>query len=271
MSYTEMEYRYALERGKPIIAFLHKDPGLLLANRTENNESGRDKLQKFRELTERKMVKYWTTPSDLGSTISRSLIKLIKAHPAVGWVRGDNIPSETASQEILKLRKQIDSLQDKIRAISVNAPEGIEKFSQGDDNFVIHYQYEIEKSQDKYDIYGEKSKYKDDIISMTWNEIFSVISPLMIDEVGDADLRKMINNIIRQKHFKRYKDSRSDIEVKVNRHDYETIIIQLRTLGLIQQSSKKKKVSAWEKTFWTLTPYGDSIMTKLRAIKKPNF
>src|SRR3954453_20031505 len=26
ISYTEMEYRYALEKSKPIIAFLHKDP-----------------------------------------------------------------------------------------------------------------------------------------------------------------------------------------------------------------------------------------------------
>ena len=26
ISYTEMEYRYALKRGKPIIAFLHKNP-----------------------------------------------------------------------------------------------------------------------------------------------------------------------------------------------------------------------------------------------------
>ncbi len=29
LSYTEMEYRYALETGKPVIAFLHKDPDAL--------------------------------------------------------------------------------------------------------------------------------------------------------------------------------------------------------------------------------------------------
>src|SRR5215471_10666556 len=28
-SYTEMEYRYALEQGKPVIGFLHKDIGKL--------------------------------------------------------------------------------------------------------------------------------------------------------------------------------------------------------------------------------------------------
>jgi hypothetical protein len=37
ISYTELEYRYALERKKPIIAFLHKDPGHYL--RTGQNKS----------------------------------------------------------------------------------------------------------------------------------------------------------------------------------------------------------------------------------------
>src|SRR5260370_40294475 len=27
LSFTEMEYRYALDKGKPTIAFIHKDPG----------------------------------------------------------------------------------------------------------------------------------------------------------------------------------------------------------------------------------------------------
>src|SRR4030067_399075 len=34
ISYTEMEYRYALEKDRPIIAFLHRNPGELPANRS---------------------------------------------------------------------------------------------------------------------------------------------------------------------------------------------------------------------------------------------
>ena len=33
ISYTEMEYRHALALGKPTIAFLHKDPGIIQANK----------------------------------------------------------------------------------------------------------------------------------------------------------------------------------------------------------------------------------------------
>ena len=35
VGYTEMEYQYALEKGKPIIAFLHKDPDSLAKKKTE--------------------------------------------------------------------------------------------------------------------------------------------------------------------------------------------------------------------------------------------
>ena len=114
MSYTQMEYEYALAQNKPVIAFLHKDPGLLAANRTEKSQEGRDKLEAFRALAQRKMCKFWITPADLGSVVSRSLVKLIKTNPAVGWVKADLLPDKSTTEEILRLRQQIEDLQDQL-------------------------------------------------------------------------------------------------------------------------------------------------------------
>src|SRR6266550_1520088 len=36
LSYTELEYRYALDAEKPVIGFVHKNPGTLPANRCES-------------------------------------------------------------------------------------------------------------------------------------------------------------------------------------------------------------------------------------------
>src|SRR5215213_4894298 len=58
LSYTEMEYRYAVERGKPVIAFLHKSPGDLPANKTEESTEGRQKLSEFRELVQERACRY---------------------------------------------------------------------------------------------------------------------------------------------------------------------------------------------------------------------
>jgi len=85
-SYTEMEYRYALDIGKPVIGFVHKDPGALPVNRCEASEDGKDKLSAFRDLVQRKMCRFWESPADLGSQVSRSLVKLIKTHPGIGSI-----------------------------------------------------------------------------------------------------------------------------------------------------------------------------------------
>lgn len=89
ISYTEKEYRYALSQGKPIIAFLHKEPDELPKKKTEQKEEGQKKLTAFRSLAQKKMCKFWQTPQELGSVVSRSMVKLQKQHPGIGWVRGD--------------------------------------------------------------------------------------------------------------------------------------------------------------------------------------
>jgi hypothetical protein len=48
---------------------------------------------------------------------------------------------------------------------------------------------------------------------------------------------------------------------------FETIKIQFRALGLFEKSVKQRSLKDTD-TFWKLTPYGDTVMRQLRAIKK---
>jgi nucleoside 2-deoxyribosyltransferase len=122
MSYTQMEYEYAVAQGKPVLAFLHKDPSSLPAKYTEKTTEGREKLDEFRTIIQNKMCKYWTTPADLGSVVSRSLIKLIKNNPAVGWVKADLLPDQSTAEEMLKLRKRIEMLEMNLLRHAVQQP-----------------------------------------------------------------------------------------------------------------------------------------------------
>ena len=58
VGYTEMEYRYALEKGKPIMAFLHKNPEQISAKNSEANDEGKAKLAAFRQFVKAKMVRF---------------------------------------------------------------------------------------------------------------------------------------------------------------------------------------------------------------------
>ena len=124
IGYTEMEYRYALDIGKPVIGFLYRDLGALAAARSEATEDGKTSLLAFRDLIQKKVVRFWNSPIDLGSQVSRSLVKLIKNEPAIGWVRADRLPSEDATREILALRKRIEGLEGELQRVRITAPAG---------------------------------------------------------------------------------------------------------------------------------------------------
>lgn len=96
LSYTEMEYDYAVEIGKPVIRLLHKDPfNELKGEFIERTQSGRVKLEAFRQkMMSGSLVKFWSDHADLGIEVIFSLIDLMKRVPAVGWVPG-SIPLET--------------------------------------------------------------------------------------------------------------------------------------------------------------------------------
>lgn len=143
ISYTEMEYRYALSKDKPIIAFVPKNPGSIPANRSEDSAEGKQKLGTFRELVEKKMCKHWSNSSELGSVVSRSLVRLIKDQPAVGWVRANELPDREASLELLRLRKQLDDLNDQLQRARTTAPEGTEDLAQGTEEFEIRYSFDF--------------------------------------------------------------------------------------------------------------------------------
>lgn len=179
LSYTEKEYRYATESGKPVIAFLRKDPGLIPSEYTEQTDSGKRKLEAFRALVKQRMYKPWSTPHELGSVVARSLNQLRRRHPGTGWVRGDQVLKASAAEEILQLRKTIEELKAKLSRARTEAPPGTEHLAKGGDVFKIkvHAVYHYRTSEFFFTEVPEITT-----ISLSWNEIFFTVSPLMIQE-----------------------------------------------------------------------------------------
>ena len=53
----------------------------------------------------------------------------------------------------------------------------------------------------------------------------------------------------------------------VQDQSFQTIKVQLRALGLIARSERPRSVKDTS-TYWTLTPYGDTVMNNLRAVRR---
>lgn len=110
-SYTQLEYEYALEIEKPIIAFVHKDPGRIPIQYCENNEEKRKKLEEFKEIVQNKLVNYWVDSKELNNAVILSMINLIRDYPAIGWVKATNIFDDEKMQDMIRIQKENSELQ----------------------------------------------------------------------------------------------------------------------------------------------------------------
>lgn len=266
ISYTKMEYRYALSTSKPAIAFLHRNPGKIIANNTGTTSEGREKLHAFRESVENKLCKHWESPQELGAVVSRSLIQLIKSTPAVGWVRANELADRDATMELLQLRRRVEELQLDLSRARISAPKGSKGVAQGDEKHSVNFSFGA-RAPGEY-----RSKAWSASFTPTWNEMFACIAPLMIHEATEPALKSALDNFAETENFDRLSDEQKLARhalsnFRINQDDYQTIKVQLRALGLIAKNDKARSVKD-SGTYWTLTPYGDEVMTQLRAIRR---
>ena len=82
LSYTEMEFDYAVEKGIPVLAFIKQ-------NATEQAEdSDKKALSAFIDKIQTgRMVKYWTDLTSLQGAIYPALIEVFNTSPRQGWQR----------------------------------------------------------------------------------------------------------------------------------------------------------------------------------------
>ena len=167
------------------------------------------------------------------------------------------------------MRRRIEELQQELLAASTHGPEGTRGLAQGEDTFEINYTFVA--SPDEYAHHGNSYQAS---VTVEWDDIFSAVSPLMIHEATEGDLTKAINKLVSDFAYTELKGSKGFRDLvlmnfRIDSDDFQTIKVQLRALGLITKSTKSRSVKDTA-TYWTLTPYGDTVMTRLRAIQRPN-
>lgn len=265
ISYTQMEFEYALGSGKPIISFLHKHPENIPSGKSEQDSSKKEKLIAFKEMVKKKLVKFWETPQELGSVVSRSMVRLIKDYPSEGWIKSSDSVDEASLQEIARLQKENAALKAQLKTISTSPPKGTEAFSQGDDKVDISFSFQGRDSNEN--LYSCNSS-----LSFTWDDLFETIAPYMIDECSETTMISALNTLI-QKYSKKIGTQSTFRNLKklsffnIHADSYNQIKVQFKALGLMCLSNRKRSTKNND-TYWTLTPYGDFIMTQLLAIRK---
>ncbi|GAA5503782.1 hypothetical protein Dxin01_03545 [Deinococcus xinjiangensis] len=97
ISYTEKEYRYALEQGIPCLTFVSKD--LPLKPEHIESDEHRQKLKAFRdEVSVGRMVDFWSNPDELSGKVLTAAHLATLDSPRPGWVRNRETSPEVSEE-----------------------------------------------------------------------------------------------------------------------------------------------------------------------------
>lgn len=200
--------------------------------------------------------------------MSRSLVQLIKASPAVGWVRANELADREATLELLQLRRRVEDLEGELAKARTSAPKGAEGLAQGRETHRFRFSFRSYPASDRY---GLEATSWSSTFQASWDEIFFVAAPLVINEAPEVAVKSALDGLVTERNLEKLRtdsdfDGKTVDGFKLKEDDFQTVKVQLRALGLITKSDKARSVKD-KGTYWTLTPYGDEVMTRLRAIR----
>lgn len=270
IGFTEMEYDYAVERGIPILGFVHGNIGDISFDKTEKTESGRKKLESFRQKVMSRTCRKYSTASELGMAVMKSLMAEARIRPRTGWVRADQARSDEDVQRERKLidevetaRELIGRLQRELRDRAVLGDEiSQDMLAQGADICELTITFQ---DQGKNLIREE--------IKLTWDEIFRVIGPAMygyilrkVKEYGQKPAYSFQENL--EEHIRaRIIDRVQNRKIRIETSQIDTCVLQFKELGLLMFAESEEDDG---KVFRgvTLTERGERRLTLLSTQRR---
>lgn len=293
VSFTEKEYEYALHSGKPVMAFLHGTPDEIAVGKSEIEAGARAKLQQFNDKVKKaKHVKYWVNAEDLAGKIALSFSAFTKSYPAAGWVRADSGDSPETLRLLAATQMRVAELETEIARQAASPPVGTAGLADNDERFELSFpvRAKIENLAADSGI-APYQTYEVDV-AIAWNDILAELGASMINEATQGVLLQRFRSAIKvlagtdmEDQVRSWltrqlkpeqiegsvgkKKARLDFEIeswRPSESDFEIVLVQLDALGLITQSQRKRAV-ADRNTYWTLTPWGRTRLTRLRAVR----
>lgn len=134
LSYTEIEYRYAQEIGKPTFAIVMSED---LLNEKVKNEgtqiielANRQKFENFKQLVLSKTSRFYNNDNEIKLAILESLIDIQSRTELVGWVKANEIIDvRNFTDQIKSLTDKNRELEEKLQDVGINTTERVGDFS----------------------------------------------------------------------------------------------------------------------------------------------
>lgn len=247
LSYTEMEYNYAKDKGIPVLVFSLDDCVELSDEKIESDPIKIEKLKLFREnaMTNR-LGSIWKTVDELTGKIAISIMRAKTELIRPGWQRAVDYDEASLRREIMDLQNQNDTLKtnldiakNKIASLTIQSNVSFD---------------DCEIKIDYYSYNGKtyKSKYSK---SFSLPKIFSVIATEMMDvSITESSV---FAAIIKNMFSSDYPIFLSDNQL------IKKILNQLKALKLVDSFWSDEK----SHLYWNLTSKGKKVRDDIILIR----
>lgn len=254
-SFTEMEYRYAKQKGIPILTFIHSDIGTISLDKSEKSDLNRKKLESFIKYASKdKMAKFWNGKEDLAGKVSRAMISIIKRHPAIGWVRGNFAIDDTTitkkqnfyEENILYKEKEASNKEKQL-------------YKSGNDKLQVVFYISEDNSY-------ERNVIRDELIEFTWNELFKLWGQAFLEE---NDRWVIIHKIQEYVFYNNLVSINVKEKISLSDESFNIITVQFIALGLLQivHPNHDNDYNMVQESRYRLTKYGEEYLVDLLAQK----
>lgn len=240
LSYTEMEYDYAVDKNIPVLVFCLDESVRLSPEKAETDKVKIEKLALFRnKVMENRLASMWKDLSELAGKAAISIMKAKEEIDRPGWIRADTVSAIDNSELLL----QINELRIENKKLSNELQEANDK--------LIQY-----CSFDKNEIAFDDSPITVSVKGLTnvtkstnLKELFGVVALQMLTGFASMDtVEKAIVGFAGGREHDKITDSTLS----------RTIMNQYQALGLVNASL----------IGFTLTDLGKKVKNDLVLIKK---
>lgn len=123
LSFTHQEFRYAVEKGVPVLVLVHGKPDEIAVGKAESTDKGRADLAEFiKEASHDRIRKDWKNIGELQVGVHQALVNAKRSKPRPGWIRGDALTSFEALEELNEVRKENEKFREKLGNLAVDIP-----------------------------------------------------------------------------------------------------------------------------------------------------
>lgn len=245
ISYTEKEYDYAVQQGKPVLGFVHGEPDAIPVRKSERDPAIAAKLDAFRAKVKQKPCRFWTNADELGKVVTTSYAKLRKTHPAEGWVKYRYAKTTEELEKINQMHEQIRVLEQELARLREMGDSVPPNLARGTDVVRIEY------------LRGEH-RTETGVIEVSWDRIFSVAAKACMDLPAEWQVLECINQWLA---------GLAQTNVNITEATSQKIKTQFYALGLIRMEFLARP-NVGPALCWVLTEAGRGALADLLAEKR---